>query len=87
MNQRVHRLMKAAAATAVAATTAVAMAGTAHATTYGGTNTAYSGTNSGTMCDGNCTSPPTVDYYLARVSVYYGKEISQTQTGYCRFSA
>jgi len=57
MNRQVHRLMKAAAATAVAATTAVAMAGTAHATTYyGGATTAYSGTNSGTMCDSNCTS-------------------------------
>jgi len=60
MNKQVHRLMKAAAATAVAATTAVAMVGTAHATTYyGGATTAYSGTNSGTVCDGNCTSPPT----------------------------
>jgi len=60
MNQRVHRLIKAAAATAVAATTAVAMAGTAHATVYAGSNTAYSGTNTGTMCDSSCTSgPPT----------------------------
>src|SRR3954454_6144184 len=60
MSQRLNRIMKAAAATAVAATTAVAMAGTAHATVYGGDTTAYSGTNTNTMCDSTCPSgPPT----------------------------
>jgi len=80
MNQRLNRIMKAAAATAVAATTAVAMAGSAHATVYTGSSTAYGGTSTGTVCDSSCTSgPPTQnlanlskDLYTASKSVTAG---------------
>jgi hypothetical protein len=80
MNQRVNRLVKAAAAAAIATTAAATMAGTAHATTYAGSTTAYSGTNSGTMSDGGNYNPPpdqnlanlTKDMWTASKSVSAG---------------
>src|SRR5690242_12401290 len=60
MSKRVNRMIKAAAATAVAATTAVAMAGTAHAYTYAGGAQQYQGASTATYCDSTCPSgPPT----------------------------
>jgi len=64
MNKRVQRIVKAAAVTAA---TALAMTGTAHATVYGAGTTAYSGTNSGTMSDGN-TAPAAPTQNLANLS-------------------
>src|SRR5438067_10315316 len=67
MNERLHRIVKAAAATAITAATALAMTGTAHATTYPVNGTAYSGTNSGVMTDGN-TGTPAPNQNLANLS-------------------
>ncbi|HEV3354050.1 MAG TPA: hypothetical protein VG076_14075 [Acidimicrobiales bacterium] len=80
MNQRVNRLVKAAAAAAIATTAAATMAGAAHATTYAGSNTAYSGANSATMSDGSNYNPPpdqnlanlTKDMWTASKSVSAG---------------
>src|SRR5581483_9393550 len=59
MNKQVNRIVKAAAATAVAATTAMTMSGVAHAATYPGNSAAYTGNSTNTMCDSNCTGAPT----------------------------
>ena len=60
MNQRLNRLIKTAAATALAATATVSMAGAAHAYTYAGGATQYQGATTGTMCDSTCPAgPPT----------------------------
>jgi hypothetical protein len=82
MNHRLHRLIKAAAATAVAATTAVSMAGTAHATVYAGSSCQCTtqATTTGTYSDGGSYSaPPTQnlanlskDLYTASKSVSAG---------------
>jgi hypothetical protein len=67
MNERLQRIVKAATATAVTAATALAMTGTAHATTYPVNGTAYSGTSSGVMSDGN-TGTPAPTQNLANLS-------------------
>lgn len=81
MNERLNRLIKAAAVTAVAATTTAAMAGTAHAYTYAGTGaTQYTAPSSGVYCDSSCGSgAPTQnlanlskDLYTASKSVSAG---------------
>ncbi|MEA2589797.1 MAG: hypothetical protein QOH66_2724 [Actinomycetota bacterium] len=67
MNERLQRIVKATTATAVMAATALAMTGTAHATTYPVNGTAYSGTSSGVMTDGN-TGTPAPTQNLANLS-------------------
>jgi len=81
MNQRVNRFVKAAAATAVAATTAVVMAGPAHAAGYTTAGAGqYQAPSSGMYCDSTCPAgPPTQnlanlskDLYTASKSVSAG---------------